>query len=150
MCYTYSIICWSNPKRFFSILIVFGKCFCFENFQNFQKLCNSVLVTRSHRSIQSQDPSCEKDIEKFQIFWVFSIFTTHFGDWFVSGSSNHEFTQNASRLPLRLTCKWTFQSSSREKHLDKFFKICHTGFWQLDLALAHDSFQSQKTHILHK
>ena len=24
--------------------------------------------------------------------------------------------------------------SNNEKHLDKFFKICHTGFWQLDLA----------------
>ena len=35
--------------------------------------------------------------------------------------------------------------SSRKKHLDKFFKICHMGFWRL----VRNSFQSQKTRVLH-
>ena len=48
-----------------------------------------------------------------------------------SRASSRKLTQNGSRLPSRLTLGWT---SSREKHLDKFFKICHTGFWQLDLV----------------
>jgi len=36
-------------------------------------------------------------------------------------------------------------TSNRKKHLDKFFKICHTGFWRL----VRDSFQSRKTRVLH-
>ena len=66
-------------KRFFSVLIIFGKCFCFEKFQKFQKLCNPVLTTLPHESsksraytealgnsLASQGPSHGKDLEKFQ------------------------------------------------------------------------------------
>jgi len=66
-------------KRFLNVLVVFGKYFCFEKFQNFQKLCSPVLATcfadRSSRMPQSQDytegfhdslvgqsPSHEKDL----------------------------------------------------------------------------------------
>ena len=38
--------------------------------------------------------------------------------------------------------------SSCKKHLDKFFKFCHTGFWWLAPQLVCDSFQSQKSHVL--
>ena len=62
------------------------------------------LLRSSRHSLPSQAPSRKKDLQKFQIFWGFSIFATHFGDWFASGSFNHEFTQNASRL----TREWTF------------------------------------------
>ena len=68
-------------------LSVFGKCFCFEKFQN---LCNSVLVTLSHESSQSQalsreltqnlsrlpgesSPQSRKRLRKISNFWVFII-----------------------------------------------------------------------------
>ena len=66
------------------------------------------LLKSSRDSLASQAPSREKDLEKFQNLWVFSIFTTHFGDQFMSGSSNHEFAQNGLQLPSILTRKWTF------------------------------------------
>ena len=89
------------------------------------------LLRSSRNSLASQTSSRKKDLEKFQIFQVFSIFATHFDDWFTSGSSSRQFTQNASQLLLRLLASGPF---SRKKHLDKFFKTCHTGFWRLDLA----------------
>ena len=109
------------------------------------------LLRSSHDSLASQTPTHEKDLEKFQKFRVFIIFATQFGDWFENGSSSHEFTQNASWLPLWLTHEWTFQlrktlRSVHEKHLDKFFKFCDTGLWRL----ARNLFQSRKTRVLHK
>ena len=56
MCCTCSIICWSNTKRIFSVLIVFEKCFCLEKFQ---KLCKPVLATLPRESSKSQAPSHE-------------------------------------------------------------------------------------------
>ena len=148
MCWIYSVICWSNTKRFFSILIVFGKCFYFEKCQNFQNLCNSIPVTHSRRSLQSRDPSrkltqklsrlsgessplLQKRLRKISKFLGFSIFCD---------------------LVWRLVCKWKLQlqvylecfdslcdllatgPSNHEKHLNKFFKICGMGFWRLDLV----------------
>ena len=52
------------------------------------------------------------------------------------------FTQNVWRLP---STNSQMDLSSCEKYLDKFFKICHTGFW----PLVCDSIQSRKSHVLH-
>ena len=38
--------------------------------------------------------------------------------------------------------------SSHEKHLDEFFKICHMGFWRLNLATCLRLIPSRKTHVL--
>ena len=122
MCCSYSIICWSNTKRFLSVLIVFGKFFYFENFQKFPKLCNFVLATLPRESNKSREPSREltqklswlsdesspqswKRFRKFSKIWVFRIFVTHFGDWFARGSSSHEFYSECFTTPF-LTYSW--------------------------------------------
>ena len=91
-------------KKIFECFNCFWKVFCFEKFQ---KLCNFVLATQSLESSQSQDPSREltqkllrlssesspqsqKRLRKISKFWIFRIFATLFGDWVISGSSNHE------------------------------------------------------------
>ena len=90
-----------------SVLIAFGKCFYFENFQKFQKLCNSILATclmgqasrmpqsRAYTecfrdSLAGQSPNRKKEIENFSKIWVFRFLATQFGNLFASGSSSHE------------------------------------------------------------
>ena len=141
MCCTYLIIWWSNTKRFLSVLNVFGKCFCFEKSQKFQKLCNFsswvklvASLLRSFRdSLASQAPSREKDLEKFQNFGFlgFSQFSLATGSRVEAPVAS--FTQNVLRLPLWLTCEWTFQS---QKTLRQIFQILSHGFlvtWICDL-----------------
>ena len=103
-----------NTKRFLSILIVFGKYFCFEKFQ---KLCKLVLVTclvgQANRtpqsqaytkgfcnSLVSQSPSHEKDLEIFPKIWVFRFLVTQFGDLFMSGSSSREVYLESFMAPF--------------------------------------------------
>ena len=97
--------------------------FCFENFQNFKNCATlfwrvtltgqasretliASLLKSSRDSLASQSPSCEKDLKKFQNFSVFSIFTTQFGDLFVSGRRYTEIfvaqlaTPSRVRLPV--------------------------------------------------
>ena len=108
---TYSSICWSNTKIFLSILIVFGKRFCFEKFQKIQKIFNSTFWRLTHKSWVSRPqsrgytevfvtlwrarlPVAKKHLENFSKilgFWLF-------GDSFTSGSSSREVTQRRSRL----------------------------------------------------
>ena len=97
------------------------------------------LLKSSCDSLASQAPSHKKDLEKFQIFWVFSIFTTHFGNWFVSGSSSCEFTQNVSWLPSRLTLEWTFQSRKTLKQI--FQNLSHgiLAIWPSNLLATYSS-----------
>ena len=103
-------------KKIFEYFNCFWKVFLFWKISKISKtvqLCFSDSLSRvtpvvnllrsSHYSLASQSPNCKKDLKKFQNFRVFSIFVTHFGDWFASGSSSCEFTQNAAQLPSRLT-----------------------------------------------
>ena len=123
----------------------------FQNFKNNATLfCRLNLASQSSRktlvasllisardSLASQATSHKKDLEKFQFFWVFSIFTTHVGNRFVSGSSSREFTQNASRL----TYKWTFLS---QKTLRQIFQNLSHGIlatWPGDLLAIHSSWE---------
>ena len=56
-------------KKIFECFNFFWKVFCFENFQKFQKLCNSVLATLPFgNSLAGQGPSHEKDLKNFQNF----------------------------------------------------------------------------------
>ena len=110
---TYSSICWSNPKRFLSILVVFGKCFVLKNFQKkkiqiFFQLC--LLATHSwvasfqgtiaklpkmvRDSLASRTSSHEKHLENFSKIWVFDFLATRFLDSLAS----REFIQRRSRL----------------------------------------------------
>ena len=92
MCWIYSVICWSNTKRFLSILIVFlESVFILKNvkiFKNCATLFRQLILTgHSNRetlvasllrsscdSLVSQAPCCEKDLEKFQNFLVLAFF----------------------------------------------------------------------------
>ena len=132
--------------------------FVLKNVKNF-KNCATLfwrLILAGHSScktpvasglLASQSPSHEKDIEKFKNFWVFNISVTQFGDWFASGSSSHKFTQNDLQLSSWLACEWTSQS---RKTLGQIFQILPQGFFcDLVWRLVCDSFQSQKSRVLH-
>ena len=100
--------CWSNTKRFLSVLVVFGKYFSFyKKCQNFQKQCCPILATwsrispvaypqlRDHTvgfcdSLAGHCPSREKYLGKFSKIWVFRFLATKTGDWFVGESSSCE------------------------------------------------------------
>ena len=138
MCCTYSIICWLNPKRFLSILVVFRKCFVskiFTKIQNFSILLfGNSLASRefskpSHKVTQKRsqlygkwDFQSWKTLRKFFKNLGFSFFGDSFS-WllckFVS-SSRGVRDSLASRNP------------SHEKDLEKFFKILFKGFWRLN------------------
>ena len=72
-----------------------------QKYQKFQKLCCLVLATWSQvnlvvflqsraytkgfcNSLVGQCPSCEKDLENFPKFWVFTVLATRFGDLFAT------------------------------------------------------------------
>ena len=126
--------------------------FVLKNVKNF-KNCATLfwwLILAGHSScktlvasglLASQSPSHEKDIEKFKNFWVFNISVTQFGDWFVSGSSSHKFTQNDLQLSSWLACEWTSQS---RKTLGQIFQNLCQGFlatWLGDLFATHSSLE---------
>ena len=136
---SYTLI--KHKKIFLSVLIVFGKYFCFEKFQ---KLCNSVLTTLFCGSSQSrayiealgnslvgQAPSREKDLE---IFWK-SRFLGFSWLSLATGSRAEALARGLLRM-FGDSRRDLLASgpSSREKHLDKIFEIFHTGFWRLALA----------------
>ena len=109
--------------------------------QSSRKTLVASLLRSTRDSLASQATSHKKDLENFQFFWVFSIFTTHVSDRFVSGSSSREFTQNALRLPLWLTHKWTFLS---QKTLRQIFQNLPHGIlatWPGDLLTIHSSWE---------
>lgn len=55
-------------------------------------------------SLESQEPSCEKDLEKFQKYG-FLIFLTQFVNLFMSGISSYEFYSEWFATPL-MTYSW--------------------------------------------
>ena len=156
ICCTYSNICWSNTKIFLSVLIVFGKFFCFENFQNFQKLCISILATLPRKSSQSWDPSHELTQKLLRLFgesssllrkrlWKNFKKSGFLAFSWLSLATGSRVEALVVSLLKMLRDLLASRPSSHEKYLDKFFKICHMGFWRL----VRDSFQSRKTCVLH-
>ena len=108
--------CWLNTKRFLSVLIVFGKFFCFCKKSKISKTvlpCSSDLVASQasrmpqlwaytvglRDSLTGQSPSHKKYLEIFSKIWVFRVLATRFGDFFAGGRFSLELTQGFSRLP---------------------------------------------------
>ena len=103
-------------KNIFECFNCFWKVFLFWKFSKFSKIVHLYFgdstsqvkpVVRPQSRAYSEAlatlwrvklPIAKKTLKKFQKVWVFSIFVTQFGNWFKSGSSSREFTQNASRL----------------------------------------------------
>ena len=129
--------CWSNTKRFLSVLAVFGKFFVFaknvkiskNSVAFFQRLSRGlvqshVLVTCPHRFFSwltsGSMPSHEKYLEYFSKFGFLMFLTTQSGDLFAGGRSSYEKGQRISRLTSRLSRRQNFQS---RKTLRKIFQI---------------------------
>ena len=121
-----------------SVLAIFGKCFYFENFQEFKKLCNLILATclvgqasrmplsRAYTegfrdSLASQSPSCEKDLEFFfQKYKFLDFLQLSLATCLQVEAPVVMFAQKVLQLPSRLLCGWTFQS---RKTLRQNFQI---------------------------
>ena len=142
-----------------SVLIVFGKYFCFEKFQNFQKLCNPVLATYL-TSQASREPLVASLHRRFSRL-----------SGRLKSQSRKRPRKFFKNLGFLISCdlvwqfvrEWKLQlrgllrnfhgslldfltggPSSDEKHLYNFFKILSQGFWRL----IRDSYQSQKSGVL--
>ena len=85
------------------------------------------LHRRFHKSLTGESSSCEKYLEIFSKILGFC----HFRDYFASGSP-------IARLLKEVRDSLVNGSPSREKDLEKFFKILHKGFWRL----ARESYES--------
>ena len=98
---------------------------CFSDSLSRVKPITSLLKS-SRNSLASQDPSREKDLEKLQFsgFLSFSRLTL------ATGSRVEAPVASLLRM-LRNSLHDLLASrpSNRKKHLVKFFKIYHTGFW---------------------
>ena len=71
---TYSSICWSNSKRFLSILVVFGKYFNLKKFHKYPKICNFAFWQFTHKSWVSCS-SRELNLRHSRLFgkWKFQL-----------------------------------------------------------------------------
>ena len=124
-------------KKIFECFNCFWKSFWFEKCQKFQKLCNPVLATwlrvnlvacpqsRAYTigfrdSLASQSSSHKKDLENFSKIW--------FLDFLRLALENCSRVEASTASILRSFCGsprlLEGETSSREKHLNKFFKIC--------------------------
>ena len=129
-------LCWSNTKRFLSVLVVFGKYFVFTKIVKFQKQCCPVWrlscgLIQSHTPVLSPHrdfswltggsmSQSRKILRIFFKFWVFKCFSrlrlaicSRVEGPVVRG------TQRFSWLSSQLFRKWNLQSW---KTLRKFFK----------------------------
>ena len=129
MCCSCSNICWSNPKRFLSVLVVFGKYFDLKIFKKIKK----IAILHFRNSLVSGLLNREKDLEKFSIFYK---------NWFFSFSNPRH---------SRLTHDWLVSvSPSHEKDLEIFSKYGFKGFWRLTWRLILESIESRKMCVLQK
>ena len=126
-------LCWSNTKRFLSVLIVFGKYFIFAKMSKISKIvlpCSSDLVVGK----TSRMPPVASLLSRFT--------RPTGGSKSQSRKRPRKFFKNTGRLCLAI-CLWVEASvasllksfrgslrgflvggpSNREKHLDTFFKI---------------------------
>ena len=152
-------------KKILIVLVVFGKCFNFEkNFKNFKKLCNPVLATclagqasrmpqsrayteGFHDSLAGQGPSHEKDLEIFSKIWVFRCLATQFGDLCANGSSNRKVYSECFAAPFA-TFSWVDLPIAKNTQTN-FSNFCLKVIGDLVQRLVRDSFQSQKSCVLH-
>ena len=102
--------CWSNTKRFLSVLVFFGKSFVFAKMSEFSKtvlpcFCNLVAgwssrmsQSRAHTeifcvSLVGHCPSREKYLEYFSKFGFLMFLATHSDDLFIGGRSSRKRSQ---------------------------------------------------------
>ena len=116
-----------NKQIFFlSVLVVFGKCFCFGKISKISKTvqpyfgnCASwvkqvaspqlrVYTKAPGDSLEGQGPSHEKYLENFQKSGFFGFSRLSLASDSRVEAPIARFTQNVWRLPSRLTCEWTF------------------------------------------
>ena len=129
--------CWSNKKRFLSVLIVFGKSFIFAKISKISKTvlpCTGDLVASQSSSmppvaslhrrflqlIGRSMSSREKHLENFPKFWAFTVSWLGLATYSqVAAPITRLYRNFRDSLPDSLAGG----PSSREKHLDIFFKI---------------------------
>ena len=138
MCFHMLNPCWSNTKRFVSVLVVFGKYFVFVKMSKISKTvlpCFGDSVTgwsrhmsqsRAHTeifcgSLESQCPNRKKYLEYFSKFGFLMFLATQSDDFFVGGRFSNERTQRFSRLTLRLSRGWNFQSRKTLRYIFQNF-----------------------------
>ena len=132
--------CWSNTKRFLSVLVVFGKYFAFakivKNFKNsvvlFWRLgCGSVQLHAPNRehylenirdSLAGQSPGREKYLENFSKFGFLGFSQLRLATCSRMEAPVASVTQKFSRLPSRLPRGWNIQL---RKTLGKIFQKFH-------------------------
>ena len=154
MCCTYSSICWSNTKRFLSILVVFGECFCFEKFQKIQKYFNFAFwrLTREFQGPSHEvTQKCLRLSGKwdFQLWKTFRKFFKNFGFltfWWLIFATPSRMEVQVARLLRGVHDSLASGSPSHKKNLEKIFKILIKGFWRL----SYESCEPRKTLVLHK
>ena len=124
---------------FFSVLVVFGKFFVFGKMSKISKTVLScfsdsvagwssrMFQSRAHTeifrgSLAGQCPSREKYLEYFFKIWVFNV--SHNSDWRLVHGWRFQLW-GVHRDFRSLPCdSLVGRTSSREKYLDKFFRIC--------------------------
>ena len=111
--------CWSNTKRFLSVLVVFGKSLVFGKMSKISKTAlpcfgdsivgwsSRMSQSRAHTeiflgSLAGQCPNREKYLEYFSKFGILMFLVTQFGNLFAGGRSSREGTQRFSRLTSRV------------------------------------------------
>ena len=144
--------CWSNTKRFLSILVVFGKYFVFAKIVKILKIVlpysDDSVAGRTCCMPQSRVPhrdisrltsdslvgkcfSREKDLEYFSKFGFSCFSRLRLVTCSRVEGPVARGTQRFSRLSSRLSHEWNFQS---RKTLRKFSKVFFLVFWRLVLA----------------
>ena len=144
-------LCWSNIKRFLSVLVVFGKYFVFTKtikiFKTsvalFWRLSRGLAQSRAHTeifrdSLAGKCPSHEKYLEYFSKIWIFMFFATHVGNLFAGGRSSCKgyieiFTvQHATSLRVDLPVAKNTQKNFQESCFQSVSRLTLATGWRLN------------------
>ena len=130
-------LCWSNTKRFLSVLYVFGKNFVFVKIVKIFKSCVALFWRLSHGLIQSHAPvvsphrdfswltgesmsQLRKILGIFFKIWFFMFLAAQYSDLFAGGRSSREGYTDFCGLPRDFLAG---RPSSHKKHLENFSKF---------------------------
>ena len=124
-------LCWSNTKRFLSVLVVFGKSFVFAKMlKKFQKICFALFWRLSHGLIQSHAPvaSPHRNFSRLtgeSMSWLQNLSFYHFSRLSLATCLRVEVpVVRVLRDFHDLPCNSLVgRTSSREKYLEKIFQI---------------------------
>ena len=130
MCFHMLNLCWFKHKKIFECFKCFWKVFCSLKLKDFKNDFCPILATQSRVS-----PVACHSRELASQFWRL----VH--EWKVQSHGLHKNFRGSTRDSL------AGRSSSREKHLENFFKILCLGVLA---AWPGDSLQSRKTRVWQK